>query len=45
MKACWAAAPGGRPTFEELAAVDLGALCTSMQALHQLHLAVWRRCK
>jgi hypothetical protein len=45
MKACWSAAPSSRPTFEELASIDIPTLCTSVRTLHQLHLAVWKRCK
>ena len=45
MKACWSATPSSRPTFDELASIDMTTLCTSVSTLHQLHVTVWKRCK
>lgn len=45
MKACWSASPSARPSFDELARIDLATLCSSVHTLHQLHVTVWKRCK
>ena len=44
-EACWRQAPSQRPTFDELARLDLANLCSSEQALRELEWLATRRSK